>query len=305
MTTPVIIEAAINGATQPERNRHVPTTAEEIASEALACFDAGASVVHSHLPMSDFSLAGREAAEGYLRSYRSVLERKPDALLYPTVAMGETMADRLAHVEHLVEAGAIRIGILDPGTLIIGWAEESGLPSKDSFLYVNTFTDMEYGLDQCQRLAAGPSLAIYEPGFLRNVFSYRRAGRLPRGAMIKLYFGGEYGYLGWGKGVSFGLPPTRKALEAYLEMLELEGCDLPWSVAVMGGDLLQTPVAEMALERGGHLHVGLEDHLGDEQPTNVALVEAAAALCERVGRPVASCEEAAAIMDLPRSANSR
>ena len=29
----------------------------------------------------------------------------------------------------------------------------------------------------------------------------------------------------------------------------LEGTDLPWSVSVWGGDLLQTPVARLALER--------------------------------------------------------
>lgn len=300
MTTPVIIEAAINGVTQPERNPHVPATLEAITDDALACFEAGASIVHSHLPGMDLSTAGREAAEQYLASYRPVLEARPDALLYPTMAIGDSMAERVAHVDHLAEAGALRIGIVDPGTLLLGWADPDGTPSEQSFVYINTFADMAYGLEQCARHGLGPSLAIYEPGFLRNVFAYRRAGKLPRGGMIKFYFGGEYGYLGWGKGVSFGLPPTEKALDAYLDMLEGEGCDLPWSVAVMGGDLLETPVARMALERGGHLHVGLEDHLAeDAHPTNLELVRAAVALCEEVGRPVANCARAAQLLDLP------
>jgi len=37
---------------------------------------------------------------------------------------------------------------------------------------------------------------------------------------VKLYFGGDHSYLDGRRGVSFGLPPTAKALDAYLEMLD-------------------------------------------------------------------------------------
>ena len=149
------------------------------------------------------------------------------------------------------------------------------------------------------RLGLGLSIAIYEPGFLRNALTYWRLGRIPRGSMVKFYFGGEAGYFGGGSGVSFGLPPTAKALDAYLEMMELAACPLPWSVAVMGGDLFATPLARLALERGGHLHTGLEDHLGAGQPGNLELTQRAVALCRAVGRPVAEPGEAARILGLP------
>jgi uncharacterized protein (DUF849 family) len=64
-------------------------------------------------------------------------------------------------------------------------------------------------------------------------------------------------------------------------------------------------VARAALERGAHLHVGLEDFAGDRTPTNVELVREAVALCADVGRPVATCAEAAAILDLPRPGPGR
>lgn len=295
----VIIETAINGVTQPARNPHVPVTATAIAAEALACLEAGAAIVHTHTPLSDFSLPATEAAERYLESYRPVLAARPDALLYPTIGAGATMADRLAHIEILARRGAIRIGLMDPGTMILGWAEPDGTPSTASYLYVNTYADMAVALAQAGTLGLGLSLAIYEPGFLRNALAWWKLGRIPPGAMLKFYFGGEAGYMGIGRGVSFGLPPTAKALEAYLEMLEIAGCPLPWSVAVMGGDLFATPIARLALERGGHLHTGLEDHLGPDHPTNEELTRLAVALCREVGRPVASCSEAAAILDLP------
>ena len=60
-----------------------------------------------------------------------------------------------------------------------------------------------------------------------GTLAWQRSGRLPPGAMVKLYFGGE---------LEFGLRPTVTALEAYLELLEPSG--LPWSVAVLGGDVV-------------------------------------------------------------------
>ena len=45
---PVIIEAAINGATRKETNPNVPKSVEEVADDALAAIDAGAAIVHAH-----------------------------------------------------------------------------------------------------------------------------------------------------------------------------------------------------------------------------------------------------------------
>ena len=80
----------------------------------------------------------------------------------------------------------------------------------------------------------------------------------------------------------------------------LAGTDLPWAVSVVGGDVTASEVATAALERGGHLHLGLEFYGGPRTPTNAELVAEAVALCEKVGRPVATPDQAAAILGLPR-----
>jgi uncharacterized protein (DUF849 family) len=168
-------------------------------------------------------------------------------------------------------------------------------------VYSNTYDDVRTCFAQCERHGLGPSLAIYEPGWLRTVLAFHRAGRLPQGSMVKLYFGADYGLFATEPGVSFGLAPTENALLAYLDLLE--GTDLPWSVSVWGGDLFETPIARRALELGGHLHVGLEEHFDPvRKPTNLEIVEQAGALVEDVGRSVASAADTERILGLPARA---
>jgi uncharacterized protein (DUF849 family) len=135
-------------------------------------------------------------------------------------------------------------------------------------------------------LAAAPSISVFEPGFLRTALTWHRAGRVPPGAIVKLYFGGE---------LEFGLPPTATSFDAYLELLEPSV--LPWSVAVLGGDVVACG-AERAIERGGHLRVGLEDWAGAGEPSNADLLRAAVALVERLGRTPATIPDARRVLGI-------
>lgn len=295
--TPLIIEAAINGATPKTRNRNVPISPDEISIDALRCLDAGAAILHNHI--DDFSISGREAADRYLAGWSPVMREHPDAVLYCTVAVGGSVEARFAHVPPLADSGLMRMGVLDPGSVNLGAAGEDGLPGPIEFVYANSYNDIRYVVTQLSECRLGPSISIFEPGFLRTALVYHRAGQLPPGAFVKFYFGGDQGYLG-GKasGVTFGLPPTSKALDAYLEMMN--GCDLPWAVAVIGGDIVASGLARRALELGGHVRVGLEDYAGPRQPTNVELIEEVTALAHAIGRPVADAAAASRLLRLPR-----
>jgi 3-keto-5-aminohexanoate cleavage enzyme len=106
--------------------------------------------------------------------------------------------------------------------------------------------------------------------------------------LIKLYFGGI---------IPLGLPPTIASLDVYLGMWD--GSDLPWLVAVLGGDLVESGLARGALDRGGHLRVGLEDYAGTRTPRNVELVEQVAELITAGGRTIATVEETHQILGIP------
>lgn len=295
VTVPLIIEAAINGATPKTRNPNVPRSPAEIAADGLACLEAGAAIVHNH--NDEPVVGGRDGvhrAEPYIEAWRAILATRPDGLLYPTMASGgphTTIEERYAHITALCEAGVLRIGLVDPGSVNVGGTDREGLPQAVDATYINTFADARYMFQTCERLRLGPSISNFEPGFVKVLLRYAKAGRMPAGALVKFYFGGEH--------ANFGLPPTQPALEACLSMIE--GAGLPWSVAVLGGDCVGVGMARMAIERGGHVRVGLEDYAGPGTPSNGELVRELVAVAMAAGRPIATPDEAAALLGLPRS----
>jgi uncharacterized protein (DUF849 family) len=293
---PVIIEAALNGVTSKAHNALVPITPEEHADDALACVDAGATVIHTHT--ADLFAPVDEVAARYAAAYRPVVAAHPGIICYPTTGVGATIAERYEHVELLADvetAGArlTRAAFVDTGSVNLGGTGPDGLPVGSGYVYKNDFADVAHKMRVCRERKLGPSVAVFEPGFLRVVVAYQKAGALPAGALVKLYFSAG-GYLGGGEPL-WGMPPIPEALDVYLAMLG--NAPIPWAVAVLGGSLLDAPIARIALERGGHLRVGLEDH--DAGPANAEQVARAAELAGEVGRPAASIADTSRILGLP------
>src|SRR5689334_18911354 len=228
-TQPVIIEVALS--TRPDRNPNAPSTLAEATEQGLECMAAGASLVHMHLPQ--LQVPAQVATAQYLSCFEPWLAADPDVLVLPTNGWGDTLEERFAHQFALADAGALRMAFVDPGATIFGRPGPDGAPEDDGYLYHFNYDAMSYAIDEAKRRRLGMHFAIFEPGWLRNVLAYWRAGRLPGGSFVKFYFGGPYGVLMRGEGVTFGLPPTLTALAAYREMLELEGCELPWFSAVV------------------------------------------------------------------------
>jgi 3-keto-5-aminohexanoate cleavage enzyme len=296
--TPLIIEAAINGMTPRTHNPHVPKTPDEVAADAVMCLDAGATVIHSHI--EKLSVLGQPAADEYMAAYRPIMAARADAILCPTAGAGGTLNERWAHTELIAESGLIKMSVLDPGCINMCNSGENGLPGSFRGVYAVPFEEIEYLLDLMGRHRLGPSIAIYDPSYLQTTLAYHKAGRLPPGAMVKIYFAGDHNFADFKKGgfKFFSMNPTRKAFDAYVEMLE--GSGLAWCVAVPGGDVTATGMARLAIEQGGHVRIGLEDHAGDNKPSNRELIAEVVAIARELGRPIATSAQAAEIMGLPR-----
>ncbi len=294
---PVLIEAVVNGVASKDSNPNVPRCHEEIRRDILGCFEAGASIVHSH--EADGS-SGPGDADSYAKTWGPVLDQLPGAIVYPSLGSSGSVEERLGHLIELADRGMLRVCAFDPGSTNLGVRDEAGVPLPTESVYANSYAFVAAGMEFCRRHRLAGSFAIFEPTFLHTIVAYHRAGRLPTGTWIKFYFGGAGGYTGSApreRLMPFGLPPTVKALEAYLEILD--DCAIPWGVSAVGGDVVGCGIARAALERGGHVHVGLEMYEGDRQPTNVELVEEVVALCHEIGRPTMRWDEVPSILGFP------
>ena len=148
MTSPVIVELALNGPTPRSRNRHVPRTPEEIAEVALEGIDLGASIVHNHNDEPMFTLDAVHAVEPYVAAWEPVLARHPDVLLYPTMgagARGIPVQRRWAHVEELARRGMGGMTLVDPGSVNVGLTSDGEVPEAAAAgPYLNSYLDLEY-----------------------------------------------------------------------------------------------------------------------------------------------------------------
>jgi 3-keto-5-aminohexanoate cleavage enzyme len=289
---PLVVVASINGDRSKDDNPNVPRSDAEVIDCALACYDAGAAIVHAHPPSR--AATGAAAAEDYLKAWRPIREARPGAVWYPTLT--KELGGEISHILALDDAIGMHFGCVDPGGVPFAMLDDEGVPR--GYFYTNSLDSIAADFATLRARNLGVQLAVFEPHYLRIVIAFHAAGLLPRGAVLNLYFSGVHGVFG-PNSMPFGLPPTEIALSAYLELIEPSG--LPWTVSVWGGDLFDTPLPELAIARGGHVMVGLEPYFHpDRTPTNAELVERAVAMARASGRPVATPAEALDVLACPR-----
>ena len=180
--------------------------------------------------------------------------------------------------------------LFDTGVVPLAGYDSKGKPSPESAFFWYGFwpDDWQVIMDICNDFGTGTSISVFEPGWMKNVVAMVKAGTLPRGSKLNIYFAPD--------GVAAMAPPIPEALELYLKMIE--GLDLKWSVGSIGEpSIMDTPLAQMALERGGSFRVGLEDW--GTGPSNVEQIERAKEMINAVGRPLVSGAEAIKYLDIP------
>jgi uncharacterized protein (DUF849 family) len=293
----IIVEAAVSGFGGKKRNPNNPVGPAETAAAMIACFDAGASIVHNHI--DDYKATGTAAAAIYGDYWAPVFAARPDAFVYGTLSGGgDTPLDRFSHVLPTIERYGSKMGAIDVGSNNLTAGSPDGLPNTAfEFVNVNSYATIDHVLRLYAKHDVPVNMAVWDPTFLRATLAYQRAGLLHPGSFVKLYFGGDRTFLDGRPGLGFGLPPTVRSLETYLDMMA--GSGLNWAVGVIGGDLGREPdLVRATIAHGGHLRVGLEDYGGARDPGNGELVAEIVALAKTFGRTPASPAEAAEILGI-------
>jgi uncharacterized protein (DUF849 family) len=297
--TPVILEVAINGSTTKKVNPTAPETPAEIAEETIKCLDAGATIIHAHSNEPNQDVAA--AARAYIDAFTPVRKNHPHAIIYPTANFDPAAYHenrtvwspeiQSGHYRPIAEAGLANMILLDTGVVPIAAFDEKGMMHDKGFWWYGFWPgDNKIVIDTCNELGCGASISVFEPGWMKNVVAMAHAGTLPRGSKLNIYFA-DYRFSGMA-------PPVPEALQLYLHMME--GLDLKWSVGLIGNDIMATPLAQMALERGGSFRVGLEDW--GTGPSNLEQLERAKEMIDKAGRPIVSGAEAIEYLDIPFAA---
>ena len=107
-------------------------------------------------------------------------------------------------------------------------------------------------------------------------------------------------YVQFVMGVKNAMPADKEVFDLYVKFMNERAPDAEWCAAGIGAN--QIIVNEWAIAAGGHTRAGLEDNVRLDKttlaPSNAALIQRAAELCEKYERPVATWRQTREILNL-------
>ena len=241
--TKAIITCALTGVLTDPKQHPVPVTPEEMAGEAKAAFDAGASVMHVH-----FRQQG--PGKGHLPSWepavattimQAIRNACPGVILnQSTGTIGTDISGPLA----CLEAVKPEIAACNAGSLNYLKVKADGSWAWPPRLFDNPVEKVRAYLEVMARTNTKPEFECFDTGIVRCVEMYLRNGM----------FAGrpQYNFV---MGVESGMPADPDLLPI-LQKLIIEGC--AWQVTAIGRTSIWA-LHRRAAELGGHLRTGLED----------------------------------------------
>ena len=272
----VIITAALTGMI-PTRAQtpYVPLTEAEIVADALACWAAGAAIVHLHVRDED----GRPdyRAERYGRIIRAV--RAESDLLICASTSARVFQEYEKRAEVLFLEGIERPDLASLTAGSFNFPTQASVNSPETILRLAE-TMVARGIK--------PEIEVFDAGMLNYAKYLDRKLSLPKPLCFTLLLG------------SLGGIPGRSGDLAYLVR------DLPeasvWSATGVGS--FQLPINVAALVEGGGVRVGLEDNLYYDHErrdlaTNGRLIERVVRIATELQRAVATPDEARVMLGLP------
>lgn len=292
MSEKVIIEVRINEYAMRQPNPNVPYSPEEIAQQSLECWREGASIIHYHArdpktgaPASDPKL--------YAETVRRIKE-KSDLITMPTLGAWwlPSVEARIAHIVEMAKDPMTKpdFGPIDMATSNVDTYDPTNKQFKTTeTVYVNTTKTWQYFAETMKSVGVKPITALWNIPSIRATQAFLEMGLFTEPLYSELVLTEDW--------LLAGHPGTIKGLEAFLEFMP-KGIQWNWSVLCVGGNLFA--VAAAAMERGGHISIGLGDYPYPEleMPTNARLVSRIAQLARDMGREIATPEEARQMLGL-------
>jgi 3-keto-5-aminohexanoate cleavage enzyme len=274
----VAITVRMNEYAGRDANPNVPWTPEEIATDAAACVEAGAAVVHFHGRRPGTG-APDPSPESLGRTVELVGEAC-DAVTYCTLGAG-TGAERNVRLGPLEAATRPELAPVDLGSFNLDpYDREAHAFATEEGLYVNTVATVRHLLTGIVAAGVAPTAVAWSIGSLRLLDALLDQGAWPRPV---------WGDLVVSNRILVTNPATPAGLEALVRFLPEASAH--WSLMCAGESIL--PMVGPAVEAGLGLAFGLGDSPYPElgTPTNAEVVAAVVDELERLGRRPATPAE--------------
>ncbi|MBT8140395.1 MAG: 3-keto-5-aminohexanoate cleavage protein [Gammaproteobacteria bacterium] len=272
----VWLEVALNGATGQSLQPNIPVEVDDIIAEGIACAGAGAAIIHLHA----YDKHGKptEDADIYSRIIEGI-RAGCDAIVYPTLALGGSVEQRIAPLRILAERGLLEWMVVDPGSVNITHALQaaSDIPG---FVYSNPDEHIAAGLALCEAFKLRPAYAIYEPGFARLGAAMASRYKALQTPVYRVMFSDN---------LLFGSTPNLTALAFYASHLDSICPGAPRMISGLDADI--SSISKEALQKGFHLRAGLEDAPLGCDKSNIQLLEETLALVQQNGTKLATAAE--------------
>ncbi len=273
MTKPCIICVAITGSVpRKSDNPAVPITVSEQVESTHAAFEAGAAIAHCHVRLDDGTPTSDP--DRFARLMEGIAAHCPGMIVQ--LSTGGRSG-----------AGPERGGMLplrpDMASLAVG---SNNFPTR---VYENPPDLVDWLAAEMRTHDVKPEIEAFDLSHIFQAVKMAGDGRI-RGPL----------YVQFVMGVKNAMPVDRPSFDFFVETLGRIAPDAEWCAAGIGRHQLE--VNRWCIAAGGHCRTGLEDNIRLDRdtlaPSNAALVKRTVAVCEELGRPVATPAEARSILGL-------
>lgn len=270
---PCIICVAITGSVpRKEHNPAVPVTISEQIESTQAAFEAGATIAHCHVRNDDQSPSSDPEKFGLLLEG---LNKHCPGMIVQLSTGGRSGAGK--------ERGGMLSLRPDMASLSVG---SNNFPTR---VYENPPELVDWLAAEMRQYEVKPEIEAFDLSHIHQAVKMNQDGRIAGTLYVQFVMG-----------VKNAMPVDRETFDFYIKTVKRMAPEAEWCGAGIGPGQIQ--INEWAIAAGGHTRTGLEDNLRLNRetlaPSNAALVQRAAELCDKYERPVASWQQAREILGL-------
>ena len=273
MTKPCILCVAITGSLPTKAdNPAVPISLQEQIESTQNAFEAGATIAHCHVRNDDQTPSSDP--EKFAELLEGLKVHCPGMVIqFSTGGRSGSGTDRGSMLPLAPDMASLSVG-------------SNNFPTR---VYENPPDLVNWLASEMKKYSITPEIEAFDLSHILNAIGMHDRNEL-------------YGklYVQFVMGVKNAMPADKEVFDFYVDLMSKRAPNAEWCAAGIGAN--QITVNEWAISAGGHTRAGLEDNVRLNKntlaPSNAALIQRAAEICEKYERPVATWRQTREMLDL-------